>query len=59
MDPVAKINSNKLDETEYLLKSDANKERLYNSIKSVECNSDLKEINFSELKKIIKSKKKK
>lgn len=61
MDSIKNINIGKMNETEYLLCSIANKERLYKSIKNVKNNLCLKEINFLELEKIsnLKSNKKK
>ncbi len=41
------------DETEFLLQSNANKKRLYESIGNVKNNIDLKEINFADLQQIL------
>jgi hypothetical protein len=41
------------DETEFLLQSNANKKRLYESIENVKNNINLKEIDFSDLQQIL------
>ncbi len=41
------------DETEFLLQSDANKKRLFESIENVKNNISLKEIDFSDLQQIL------
>jgi hypothetical protein len=41
------------DETEYLLQSVVNEERLYQSIENIKNNISLKEMNYSELQEII------
>jgi hypothetical protein len=41
------------DETEFLLQSNANKKRLYQSIENVKNNINLKEIDFSDLQQIL------
>jgi hypothetical protein len=41
------------DETEFLLQSNANKKRLYQSIENVENNINLREINFADLQQIL------
>jgi antitoxin YefM len=42
-----------IDETEFLLKSNANEKRLYQSIENVKNNINLKEIDFSDLQQIL------
>jgi antitoxin YefM len=42
-----------IDETEFLLKSNANEKRLYQSIDNVKNNINLKEIDFSDLQQIL------
>jgi antitoxin YefM len=42
-----------VDETEFLLKSNANEKRLYESIENVKNNINLKEIDFSDLQQIL------
>lgn len=42
-----------IDETEFLLQSNANKKRLYESIENVKNNINLKEIDFSNLQQIL------
>jgi hypothetical protein len=41
------------DETEFLLQSDANKKRLFESIENIKNNINLKEIDFSDLQQIL------
>ncbi len=42
-----------IDETEFLLKSNVNEKRLYQSIENVKNNINLKEIDFSDLQQIL------
>lgn len=48
------VYEDEVDETEYLLKSNANKKRLFQSIENIKNDKGFKEINFSELQTILK-----
>ncbi|MFN3848267.1 MAG: hypothetical protein ACK4NY_02510 [Spirosomataceae bacterium] len=47
------VNAEEMDETEYLMSSPINKERLLNSIENIKSGMNLTEINLDELKSLV------